>query len=71
MYEHLKLRAKDRVLLGRCFWVSMGQEDWWPSGYVVIPAVDPCFSLPRGYSSFRGGTLDGFSLFGMCINYFL
>jgi hypothetical protein len=41
----------------------MGQEGWWPSGYVVLPAVDPCFSFLKGYSSFRGGILDGFSLF--------
>jgi hypothetical protein len=61
----------DRVLLGCRFWVSMGQEDWWPSGYVVLPAVDPCLSLHMRYSSFRGGTLDDFSLFGVCIIYFL
>jgi hypothetical protein len=54
----------NRVLLGCRLWVSLGQEDWRSFGYIVLPAVDPCLSLPREYSSFCGGTLDGFSLFG-------
>jgi hypothetical protein len=57
---HLTLCWTDRVCCDVVLGLD-GQEDWRSSSYVVLPAVDHCFSFPKRYSSFRSGTVKGFS----------